>query len=389
MNVALSRARDRIVLVRSIDLRDISSFDDVKISIIEFFMASNVSTESYDGAIREVQNGGELKTILQKRLQSKGYQVFDMGVIWKNGICVENEDTRVAIMVDCEESQESQWLYSYSQQKAIERVGWKCLRVDALSILVDYKTVFNDLIRFLAAHGVDEPDISTDGKDHPVSKKAKQKKSEVIEIEDEAMTVMAVSSEEEEKIAKDCEPDDTRPKSTIDFSRDENIEATSFGEVVNLDFLRVRSDSVDPDDDFTDEFSDDRKKEAVQGGTRKKGACNDEAIDIEKLDELNESEDTTSVDNNSGHDVSPHRKQKKRKKIGRQEIDSDKGAIAVEKLGQLDESEEEDKTHIDNSNSGSGSPTNPQKRRKIDEYSRDGRLYPGKDDAEYLDEDDD
>ena len=137
-----------MVLVRSIELRDISSLDDVKFAIIEFFMGK-VQCE----ATRLVENGDCYhkqhhagRTILKSKLISKGYHLVDMGVIWKNGLCVEqkeNSDTRVAIMVDCEESQKSEWLSSFSQQKAIERVGWKCLRVDALSIIVDNRTVVN------------------------------------------------------------------------------------------------------------------------------------------------------------------------------------------------------------------------------------------------------
>ncbi len=279
-NVALSRARDRVVLVRSIDLADIPSLDDVKVPIIEFFVSANevtkseraVSQESVASLRASKKNKCFGREILETLLSEKGYQIVDMSKIWKNAFCVEHEvcDARVAILVDCEEPQQSDWLHSYSQQKAIERVGWKCLRVDALSVVVDYNAVVKRVTQFLASHGIEKPDLLQEKTDLESEEQvfseeasvssdiAKTKVSEAIEIDDED-EAMNTSNDDEEKVAEKYEVDEIRPdqnQSSADFVGDDTIEAWKFGEVVDLEFLRSRpkyqesdTESIYPVDD--------------------------------------------------------------------------------------------------------------------------------------------
>lgn len=277
-NVALSRARDRIVLVRSVDLRDIPSLDDVKIPIIEFFMHAQQHSNSEGGVSNGIESTNNPshgkqyfgKEMLRSLLKDRGYQIADMSMIWKNAFCVEDQasDTRVAILVDCEEPQKSDWLHSYSQQKAIERVGWKCMRVDALSIAVNYATVFNDVIQFLNKHGIEEPSILNDDahgdreKEDSIEEGSKTHESlkprnEVIEIDDKDDSIGSISEEEGRLLGNngidEAVPDQT--KSCLGFSQDESDEAWKFGEVVDLDFLRVQTgdpDEIDEDDDLED-----------------------------------------------------------------------------------------------------------------------------------------
>jgi len=85
------------------------------------------------------------------------------------------------------------------------------------------------------------------------------KNREVIEIDDEDDSIV-ISCEEEEIPSvkyevKDITPDQT--KSSGDFSRDDAIEAWKFGEVVDLDFLRVRTENSDHCNGFTSPSDDD------------------------------------------------------------------------------------------------------------------------------------
>lgn len=326
------------------------------------------------------------RTILKSKLISKGYHLVDMGVIWKNGLCVEqkeNSDTRVAIMVDCEESQKSEWLSSFSQQKAIERVGWKCLRVDALSIIVDNRTVVNNVTQFLTANGIDAPHLTVvNDKDLiGVNKKEiynneKKMKPEVIEIEHDDISISSEDDGKNDREADNVRPDHTR-STFIDLNPDESIDATKFGEVVNLDFLRERSEHVaDTDDECTIDFPN---AKACCEFSQKRRAQDDmnigavETIDIETTDELNQSEGAMHTDTDNSNTMNSSRKEKTRRKIETEEIDFDDSRFDDRQLGTVNVSQDR---HFDNSIRSSVSSSRSKKRRRIDKYSRDGRWYP-------------
>jgi len=325
-NVALSRARDKVVLVRSIDLADIPSLDDVKVPIIEFFVAANETAKPDDAVSLNV--GGRIesyqrkkyfgRSILESFLVNKGFQIVDMSSIWKHALCVEHEisDTRVAIMVDCEEPQESDWLSSYSQQKAIERVGWKCLRVDVLSVFVDYVSVIQNVIQFLALHGIQPLDslnntnmsesktVVNNGEAAAEDDESFQRENqEVIEIGDDNEAMVISSEEGDDGGLVNYEIDHVRPdpiESSEDFRRNQTIEAWKFGEVVNLDFLRVRNHNSDYANEFAGSFDNTltsgvkakRNQENFRGKSELKKPApetyNDQGVDAGGISEISE-----------------------------------------------------------------------------------------------------
>ena len=103
-NVALSRARDRMVLVRSIDVSHVVNPDDVKVEIIEFFMEdeirlqNNVSEPLHKSSI---SFRFQIKKMIESRLEDDGYGVRRMGVVLKDAISVESEKSgnRAAICI--------------------------------------------------------------------------------------------------------------------------------------------------------------------------------------------------------------------------------------------------------------------------------------------------
>lgn len=191
------------------------------------------------------------REILRSFLLRKGYRIIDMSMVWENAFCVENEDsdTRVAIMVDCEEPQRSDWLLSYKQQKAIERVGWKCFRVDALSVVVDYVTAANSVVQVLAAHGIFEPNDMCPVQKGVGNEDANSlKQNRELTNDDDKDEVITITSEDNERVREEPEVECTIPdqaKSSVDFDRDEPIEPWQLGEVVNLDFLRGTNNKSD------------------------------------------------------------------------------------------------------------------------------------------------
>eukprot|EP00531_Pseudo-nitzschia_arenysensis_P016661 CAMPEP_0116144318 /NCGR_PEP_ID=MMETSP0329-20121206/15943_1 /TAXON_ID=697910 /ORGANISM="Pseudo-nitzschia arenysensis, Strain B593" /LENGTH=1577 /DNA_ID=CAMNT_0003639743 /DNA_START=59 /DNA_END=4792 /DNA_ORIENTATION=- len=369
-NVALSRARDRVVLVRSIDLADIPSLDDAKVPIIEFFMSANEVTKSERAVSQE--SVAALRTpkkkscfgreILETLLSEKGYQIVDMSQIWKNAFCVEHEicDARVAILVDCEEGQQSDWLHSYSQQKAIERVGWKCLRVDALSVVVDYNSVVKRVTQFLASHGIEKPGLlqeraDPESEEQELNEEAsisseivKAKDSEVIEIDDEEEATNT-SNDEGERITEKDEDDEIRPdqnQSSADFVGDDTIEAWKFGEVVDLDFLRSRPKNPESD-----------------------------------TESMNPIDDAPIV----GKDIFPDRVVRRdNKHVKRSPSDlADEDDIQADTTNESDSGKSYDKNHSNRSRSRS------RKRRKVSRSSRDGAWNPDDETAEDIYDDDD
>jgi hypothetical protein len=160
----MSRARDQCILVRSLDISDIPSNDDVKIPIIAFFQTSTTcSLGSEDGFVTCINelplilSTNSVLRLLVQRLSEMGYKVSSMGIVWKNGICIEHlsSDVRVALMVDDANDMYPDWQAGYRQQQKIERVGWKCMRVDLLSLLSDFAGTIQSITQFLGDAGID------------------------------------------------------------------------------------------------------------------------------------------------------------------------------------------------------------------------------------------
>ena len=160
-NVAMSRARDQCILVRSLDISDIPSTDDVKIPIIEFFLrATNTQNHINNVALalegHVIMSKNSLRQLLIVRLMKRGYKTCSMGVVWNDGICVEHPecDVRVGLIIDDVSETYQDWVSSYRQQQKIEGVGWKCLRIDVLSFLSDCNSTVQSIFEFLQHMGI-------------------------------------------------------------------------------------------------------------------------------------------------------------------------------------------------------------------------------------------
>lgn len=272
-NVAMSRARDQCVLVRSLEISDVPNLDDAKIPIIDFFVSR--AMDSVDGECAagvRIERSHPAQCLLDNLLTERGYIVRSMGVVWTAGICVEHpeSDLRAALMVDCLEDTHEDWYSSYRQQKAIERVGWKCLRVGVFSLLTDWKATINSVIEFLAATGVVAPtrlydelpvpeDITVD--DETESFQERQNDAPVVEQIDaighaaapDPLAVVFISSDDEDKpVAKIVQPDQVL-SANLFADTDDSIQASNFGNVVDLTFLRGLSNVSfrQRDDDFS------------------------------------------------------------------------------------------------------------------------------------------
>jgi hypothetical protein len=276
-NVAMSRARDRCILVRSIGLNDVPNSEDIKLPIIEFFQGAHIKAEESDEAVPATSVGGwmegdhSFRTLLERVLCGRGFVVRDMGVVWKNALCIEHQasDTRAALLVECSGESFQVWHSSYKQQKAIERVGWKCLRVDALSLVCNFHRTLESIVEFLRVNGIEEPVVLYDELEREDESMELEGQADVdedsraaspIEIEDPevadlnyAQAIIVVSSDDEEVDAVNgatviVKPEAVRSGPLEAEERDELHEST-FGEVVALNFLRSGSNEERSNDE--------------------------------------------------------------------------------------------------------------------------------------------
>lgn len=397
-NVAMSRARDRCVLVRSIELTDIPSLDDMKIPIIEFFL-KNGSASSEETRTANEGSGHKLRkgtSILKNLLQQQGFLVTAMGVIWKDAICVDhiNAETRVAIMVDCENESPQEWLSSYTQQKAIERVGWKCLRIDVLSLLIDFRRTMEYVIKYLASAGIEKPTEVDDDEHHQAEP---QIEDAVMEVNGEQFQeglfngpendqeVVTVSSEDDLDDRKPAAAPD-RTSNSFDFSQEDSDKPSQFGQVVGLDFLRGRTDEEFDSGDDEQFYSinaengrkRNRKPEVEYSGETE--YQNDETNRTGQFDDESGSgtrHNPLEVNNDINNDIIPrsirteqvHDNRNFARRSERAGLPNDSSSVLRDSESSGEEQSETGFTSL---------PSTRSKRRykRLDKYSRDGRYYP-------------
>lgn len=167
INVAMSRAKDRLVLVRSINSSHVPNSDDVKIAVLGFF---DEFGSAQPGAIFDSSKiplsiadnpsilWGSTSALLRRLLLNDNYRTNSMGVVW-HGLAVESGDDsgeRCALSVEHANESSDKWSQIISQQRSIERVGWKCLRLNALSLLLDTDCTMRKVRAFLSSCGVVE-----------------------------------------------------------------------------------------------------------------------------------------------------------------------------------------------------------------------------------------
>ena len=256
VNVALSRARDRLVLVRSINTNHVSSRQDIKIPIIEFF-----AQRTDDGhVIEEAKAAGiyehHVSALLRRALEREMFSLCAMGDIWSKGICVESvqEGSRAAVIIEGAGESIGEWKQSFQQQKSIERVGWKTLRIDALSLLLDHQATMHKVREFLALAGVEST--------QPVEEAQVDTAAPVFDGDDEDDVVIVEPMERQHAEVVIISSDDDGDSGTMvplplrytkEEEDDDRMDPSKFGDVVDLKFLRPAVARDDKDDEAGDE----------------------------------------------------------------------------------------------------------------------------------------
>jgi very-short-patch-repair endonuclease len=157
-NVAASRARDQMILVRSVDLDDLSEADRLRRGLIEHFARPFGEQPAKVTATRELCESPVEREIYDW-LNSNGYRVMPQVRVgaYKVDLVVEGEnDTRLAVECDGDKYEGAeQWMQAIRHQRALERTGWVFWRCFATSFLRRKNEVLEDLRKTLEAEGIE------------------------------------------------------------------------------------------------------------------------------------------------------------------------------------------------------------------------------------------
>ncbi|MEG8049343.1 AAA domain-containing protein [Sphingomonas aurantiaca] len=156
-NVAASRARDRMVLVRSVELEDLRPSDRLRRSLIEHFHAPFAG----DGALnadRRTRCESPFETDMYDLLVERGFRVDTQVAVGSKRIdlVVEGSDDR-RLAIECDGDRyhgPEQWPDDMARQRMLERAGWVVWRCFASRFLRDRRGVMDELVEVLAARGI-------------------------------------------------------------------------------------------------------------------------------------------------------------------------------------------------------------------------------------------
>ncbi|MBI1395770.1 MAG: AAA family ATPase [Betaproteobacteria bacterium] len=156
-NVAASRARDRMVLVRSVGPEQLSEADWLRHGLMGHFRAPFGEVAPEDVPLRD-----RCETVLERalydELAERGYRVLPRVQVgtYQIDLVIEGAgDTRMA--VECDGDRRvgaAHWIDDIRRQRVLERAGWEFRRCFATRYILERDAVLAELESALAAHGI-------------------------------------------------------------------------------------------------------------------------------------------------------------------------------------------------------------------------------------------
>lgn len=163
-NVAASRARDRMYLVRSIQAEELSQADQLRSKLIQHFQAPFFQDEEQLENLRERCESPFEREVFDI-LVTRGYRVVPQVPVgsYRIDMVVEGDaDSRLAIECDGDRYHgPDQWDNDMRRQRILERAGWKFWRCFASTFVLHKEDVVRDLIDTLASHGIHPCSVET------------------------------------------------------------------------------------------------------------------------------------------------------------------------------------------------------------------------------------
>ena len=156
-NVAASRARDRMYLVRSIQAEELSQADQLRSKLIQHFQAPFFQDEEQLEGLRERCESPFEREVFDI-LAARGYRLTPQVPVgsYRIDMVVEGDtDSRLAIECDGDRYHgPDQWDSDMRRQRILERAGWRFWRCFASTFVLHKDDVVQDLIDTLAEHGI-------------------------------------------------------------------------------------------------------------------------------------------------------------------------------------------------------------------------------------------
>lgn len=156
-NVAASRARDRMYLVRSVEPDDLSEADRLRRGLIAHFAAPFGESRPAAVSPRDLCES-PFERALYDWLTGRGYRVVPQvqAGAYRIDLVVEGDaDARLAIECDGDKYQGlASWADDVRRQRALERAGWVFWRCFAATFVRRRDQVLEELAATLATHGI-------------------------------------------------------------------------------------------------------------------------------------------------------------------------------------------------------------------------------------------
>lgn len=182
-NVALSRARDRMYLYRSIEVTDLKNVDDLRLKVIQHFKNPMPHSPNIQNNLEICDS--DFERDVYKRLDEMGYKVIPQVKVGSYSIdlVVEGEnDNRLAIELDGDQYHTpDNWLNDWNRQRVLERVGWIFWRCWGSDYLLDPDGCIEDLVsrlKSLNIYPIDDREINNVFVEHRIYNITKDNSSE-------------------------------------------------------------------------------------------------------------------------------------------------------------------------------------------------------------------
>ena len=157
-NVAASRARDRMYLVRSVELEHLSEADRLRRSLIGHFAAPFTQDEARVEDLRKLCES-PFERDMYDELTQRGYWVTPQVRVgqYRIDLVIEgHDDARLGIECDGDKYHGAdKWADDMQRQRVLERAGWMFWRCFASAFIRRRKEVLDDLLKALAELGIE------------------------------------------------------------------------------------------------------------------------------------------------------------------------------------------------------------------------------------------
>ncbi|HHU0129115.1 TPA: AAA domain-containing protein, partial [Legionella pneumophila] len=156
-NVAVSRARDRLILVRSVHENHLTNPEDLKLLLLDHFKRPVEITSFSKNQIELCDS--EFEREVFRKLTADGYRTipqYKVGLYSIDFVIEGLNDRRLAVELDGDRYHgPDQFAHDQYRQRSLERVGWSFWRCWASDWNSDPDTCYADLVRELSQKGIE------------------------------------------------------------------------------------------------------------------------------------------------------------------------------------------------------------------------------------------